>query len=217
MNRKLPTRPGAQNLEQTFFNAVEQHDADQIQGAETLYRQILKSQPEHIGCLHNLGVIAYKTGNIDQTIDLFKKALELAPDYAEALNNLGIILAVKDRLEEAAASFEGAVAVKPNYAMARNNLDFVRWKLGPVEDSGTCDAPTPGQEAPNKVPVWLGMRGDAARMRQQIRDRIAREQSGVPTFHDNDFLNWSTFMEKHLLTVSWSRKIGQGVKVYSTA
>jgi len=72
--------------------AVQHHTAGRLSQAETIYQQILRSDPNQPIALHLLGVIAHQTSKNDKAVDLITKALGLKPDYAEAHNNLGNVL-----------------------------------------------------------------------------------------------------------------------------
>ena len=51
---------------------------------------VLKSQPDHIGALGNLGVIYSRSGRTHEAIEVYRRALKLAPNDAPLLVNLGL-------------------------------------------------------------------------------------------------------------------------------
>jgi protein O-GlcNAc transferase len=105
--------------------ALSHHQAGRLAEAESLYRQILAIEPDHVDSLHYLGVLAGQLGRHDTAIDLIGRALRVAPDYAEAHFNLGNILAQANRLEQAAASYQRMLALKPASAEAHYSLGIV--------------------------------------------------------------------------------------------
>ena len=48
--------------------ALAHHRAGQLQQAEAIYRQILRSQPDHPDALHLLGVVALQAGRNDTAV-----------------------------------------------------------------------------------------------------------------------------------------------------
>jgi len=86
-------------LDLILQQAVSQHQAGQLAGAEQLYRQILQSYPGHIDANYNLGLIAARNGFHDAALQHFRPAYEAFPTggqfalaYANALLNCGYLL-----------------------------------------------------------------------------------------------------------------------------
>jgi tetratricopeptide (TPR) repeat protein len=71
------------SIEQALQQAVETHKAGKLQGAEALYRAILKAQPKHPDANHNLGVLAVSLNKTEAALPLFKIALEANPDQGQ--------------------------------------------------------------------------------------------------------------------------------------
>ena len=63
-------------IEQVLKQAVVAHKEGKLQEAESLYRLILKTQPEHSDANHNLGLIAVSVNKVDSALLLFKAALD---------------------------------------------------------------------------------------------------------------------------------------------
>jgi protein O-GlcNAc transferase len=109
-------------IQQAFDLAVRHHQAGRLQEAEKIYRQILTQQPEHVGAIQYLGVMAHQTGQSDLAVQLIRRAIAIQPNYLEAHINLGSILNDKGRYDEAIAALRQAVALDPKSADAHNNL-----------------------------------------------------------------------------------------------
>ena len=92
--KALPRSPSAeffagnQNLilPQALDMAVQHLMANRLSEAESIFRQILKKDPNLPDALHFLGVIAHQKGKGEIAIDLIRRALTIAPDYMEAHN-----------------------------------------------------------------------------------------------------------------------------------
>jgi predicted TPR repeat methyltransferase len=70
-------------IDQALLNAVEAHKAGKLQVAESLYRAILQTQPNHPDANHNLGVLAVSVNKSEAALPLFKIALEASPQQVQ--------------------------------------------------------------------------------------------------------------------------------------
>ena len=122
-------------IQQAFDLALQHHHSGRLQDAERLYQQILAQQPDHVGALHYLGVIAHQQGRNDVAIDLIGKAIGLNPKLVEAHNNLGLALKDIGQLEQAIASFHAALVLRPNYPSAIYNLGIALEAKGAKEEA----------------------------------------------------------------------------------
>ena len=111
--------------QQAIDLALQHHNAGRLSQAETIYQQILQTDPNQSVALQLLGVIAHQMGKNDLAVALITKALILKPDYAEAHSNLGLTLWALGKQEEAIASYQKAIALKPDYTEAHSNLGVV--------------------------------------------------------------------------------------------
>ena len=69
---------------------LDRHRAGDLDGAETLYRQVLQADPDHAAAWHLLGVLATHRGQPDQALDLIGRALARAPHEGAFHLNLGV-------------------------------------------------------------------------------------------------------------------------------
>ncbi|MGA3068558.1 MAG: tetratricopeptide repeat protein [Tepidisphaeraceae bacterium] len=109
-------------IQQTFVAALRHHQAGQLQEAERLYRQVLAWQPEHVGALNYLGVIADAVGKRDIAVELIRRAISIHPNYADAHGSLGVALHGKGQIDEAIVAFRRAIVLRPDFIEAHNNL-----------------------------------------------------------------------------------------------
>ena len=129
------SKPQTLTLQQALDLAVEHHTSGDLPRAESIYNQILQSDPNQPQALHLLGVIAFQGGDNERAIELIEKALSIHPDYAEAHSNLGNVLKKLGRIDEAIARYKRALALKPDYAEAYSNLGIALKELGQVEEA----------------------------------------------------------------------------------
>lgn len=110
------------DLQTLFDRATASHEAGRWHEAERDYRVILNADPNHPDALHQLGLLAYQTGNAAVAIDLVSRAAARAPDRGAFHNTLGGALLEVGRTEDALAAFERASRLMPDSIEVRNNL-----------------------------------------------------------------------------------------------
>ena len=107
---------------EAFKAAVALHRRGRVGEAEQTYLALLHLINDHVGALHNLGVIRLGQGRPDEAIDLLSRASGLDPDAAAIRNDLGMALALCQRYDEAIVQYDKALAIRPDFAGARGNL-----------------------------------------------------------------------------------------------
>ena len=113
--------------------ALEHHAAGRLPQAESIYQQILQTDPRQPVAWHLLGVIAHQEGKNDVAVDLITKSLAIKPDFAEAHSDLGNALKDLGRPAEAVASFRRALALRPDPAETHCNLGTAFAELGKLD------------------------------------------------------------------------------------
>jgi tetratricopeptide (TPR) repeat protein len=74
---------------------------------------------------NNLGLLAAREGQAEQSLGFFRKALQLNPNHPIALRNLGSAYRVLKRWDEAREAFLHALAIDPDDAEANYGLGMV--------------------------------------------------------------------------------------------
>jgi tetratricopeptide (TPR) repeat protein len=116
------------------------HQAGRLADAESIYKHILATYPDHSDSLHLLGVIFHQRGDHVAAIQQIDLALRGSPDNAVALNNRGNALHALKRYEEALASYDRALATQPDYADALCNRGAALHELKRYEEAlASCD------------------------------------------------------------------------------
>ena len=118
------------SLDTVLEHAESLHAQGNLADAETLYREILATQPNHARAIHNLGVIALRMGHAAGAEQLLRRAIVLEPDMAEAYSNLGLVLAGGGQADLARACFAQAVELRPDFADAWSNLAILEQSAG---------------------------------------------------------------------------------------
>lgn len=110
------------DIPQAMQRGVQQYQAGKLAEAESIFGQVLATQPNHPGALQALGVIAAQTGRFDEAVKLLRKSVQVQPSSAHAHYNLGNALRDAGRAGEAIGSFRDAIRLQPRFADAHHNL-----------------------------------------------------------------------------------------------
>jgi tetratricopeptide (TPR) repeat protein len=106
--------------------------------AETIFREILRTQASHFDALHLLGVIALQTNRAERAMPLIEQAIKLNPWVASVHCDLGMALQALHRHEEALASYDRAIALQPDIPETHNNRGNLLRVLRRHEEALAC-------------------------------------------------------------------------------
>jgi predicted TPR repeat methyltransferase len=106
-------------------SAWQHHQAGNLSAAETIYRQVLGTDPQHADAIYLLALVCHVQGRTAESSTLYEQYLRLRPDVAEVHNALGVAYAAQGRMTEAIACYRRAVQLKPDCAEAFNNLGYL--------------------------------------------------------------------------------------------
>ena len=76
---------------ETFALAVQNHQKNNLQVAENLYKETLKTNPNHVDAHNNLGIVFKELGELQKAVDCHQKAIQIQPEDAYAHYNLGLV------------------------------------------------------------------------------------------------------------------------------
>lgn len=93
-----------------------------LKAAKKTFQEALSRQPQHLGCLINLGWIAQREKNWGDAEAFLKRAQNIAPDNASVWLALGVVYLEQDRIDFALAAFSQVVALEPSNARAHRML-----------------------------------------------------------------------------------------------
>ncbi|MEW6585450.1 MAG: tetratricopeptide repeat protein [Nitrospirota bacterium] len=126
------------NIGRALQSAFEYFQAGDFEKAETLYKKILRIQPDNIDALHNLGILCYQRGDYDSAVRFVARVLQLNPDDVRANNNMGLALAGKGQHSEAVAFYRKATRLDPAFSTAYYNLGNSLKDGGNTNEAITC-------------------------------------------------------------------------------
>ena len=75
----------------TFELAVQNHQKNNLEVAENLYKKILEKDPNHFQSICFLGTLSIQIKNFERAKKLLNKAIGIQPNNANVNNNLGIV------------------------------------------------------------------------------------------------------------------------------
>ena len=117
-------------IKETFVSALQNQQKNNFQVAENLYKEILKTDPNHFGSIFYLGTLLVQTKRFELAKPLLHKATQINSNYAAAHNNLGAALKELGEYQSAINSCQKAIQINPNYADAYNNFGAALKELG---------------------------------------------------------------------------------------
>ena len=123
---------------ETFDLAVQNHQKNNLNVAENLYKKILMNNPDQFESIFGLGTLLGQTGRFNLAKPLLKKVIKIKPDYAIGHSNLGNIQRELAEYHEAIGCYEKAIKINPNYADAHYNLGLVFQELGEHQKAINC-------------------------------------------------------------------------------
>lgn len=115
--------------------ATTAHQAGNLVAAESLYKEVLKQEPEQADALHLLGLAAHQQGRSDEAEMLIGQAISRDAERAYFHNNLGEVRRASGNSAGAEACYREAVRIDPAYAQAHNNLGLALHDLGMYEEA----------------------------------------------------------------------------------
>lgn len=118
-----------------FQKALGLHLRGELAGAEAVYREVLRREPDNPDCQHLLGLALHQTGRSKDAEALLRKAVENQPGAAEFHNSLGAVLIALERSDEASAALESALKIEPGLSDAHYNLGYIDHSMGRLREA----------------------------------------------------------------------------------
>lgn len=109
-------------LDELFQRATSAFQRGDLKLAETLLRQILASDPNHVEALSKLGFLLAQAGQRAEALPFWRRAAAICLDGAPHRYNLAELLRQLGQIDEAEGEFRAAIALAPNWADAHFGL-----------------------------------------------------------------------------------------------
>ncbi len=109
--------------------AIALHQSGDLAGAQTLYEEMVRAQPEHADAINLLGALALQKADLRRAEELFARALSLDASNVGACSNHALALWRLGNLEAALAGYDRAIALKDDLGEAHFNRGQVLHQL----------------------------------------------------------------------------------------
>lgn len=113
-----PAQTGNESPEELFQRALFLHRKNQIVAAEKIYREILKSNPDHFDSLRLLGVACGQTKKLQEALRLLDRAVSLNESVPSLHYNIGNAQIDAGQFEKAVESFNRALNLQAKFPRA---------------------------------------------------------------------------------------------------
>ncbi|MFO0097798.1 MAG: tetratricopeptide repeat protein [Aphanizomenon sp.] len=129
----------AQNTVEQLFKQGETAEAVRNNSqAETIWREILRVEPNNGKAYNNLGNALRRQGKLAEALAAHQKALQINHNDAEAYVGIGNVLNAQGKPEEALASHKKAIQLNPKLAIAYNGLGNALYNQEKLEEAVTA-------------------------------------------------------------------------------
>ena len=125
----------AHALEGAMAAAVDRHRCGDFEAAESMYRQVLRSEPEQPDALHLMGLLAFQTDRLADSIYFFRRALAVRPMFANAWHSLAKALHLQGRADEASVAYRRAISLANDYVEAYCDYATLLAERGQVDEA----------------------------------------------------------------------------------
>jgi len=112
-------------IEETFALAVQNHKKNNLQVAENLYNETLKTNPNYVDAHNNLGIVLNELGEYQKAKSCYEKAIQINPNYVGVHNNLGVVFNELGEYKKAINSYQKELRLKPNSINAQANISSI--------------------------------------------------------------------------------------------
>jgi len=121
--------------EKRLIAAKQMHREGNVEAAESVYLDIIKSDPLHADTQHMLGIVCLDRGRLQDAEQYFRDAIARDDKQANFHSNLGIALTTQNRTEEAYECFQQALNLNPRHLAALSNAATALLSMGRIEEA----------------------------------------------------------------------------------
>ena len=179
--------------------------------AARLFKTILKSEPNNIDVLSQLGSTYVRSGDDEKALEVYKRIDQIDNMNFDALNNLGGIYRRLKKYEESIMVLERALATGANPNEIYYNMGHTYKLMGNYDDAADCFV-TVIEENPNDVLAYnhLGSiqaaRGEHTKALQSY-NRALQIDKNHPILHYNSALSYLSLGKKEEAKLSFENAL----------
>ncbi len=122
-------------IEVMLRRAIEDHQRGNIAGAETLYRKILRQEPDHADALHLSGLIAFQRNDFEGAKQLVEQAISSENPTALYFANLGRIEMARTDYTAAIAAWKSALSLTDETSDLNSDIAGAYLKAGKYKEA----------------------------------------------------------------------------------
>ena len=123
--------------EETFALAVQNHKKNNLQVAENLYNETLKTNPNHVDAHNNLGIVLNELGEHQKAMSCYEKAIQIQPNFVNAHNNLGAVYFELGEHQKAIGCYKKVIQIEPNnltsHWLSKNTFPIIYKNLKEID------------------------------------------------------------------------------------
>ena len=127
-------RKQTEDIKKLSEQAMQYHQSGNLHRAETIYRKILKEQPDNFDVLHMLGVVYAQLKNQEFAVKYLDKALKIKPDSAYAYYNLGNVFRDNGQFDKASSCYQKVMELHRNDEKIQDDLGVTIQDKGHLEE-----------------------------------------------------------------------------------
>lgn len=147
---------------------------------ESLWRDTLAKNPDSWMAHHNLGVVLFECGQLDEAMEQYQAAVALYPNGDAEQSDLGTAWLEMGNYPEAIQHLESAVAINPKLFQAQNSLGLAYSKTGDY-DRAVAHYREALQLDPNALGVLMNL-GSVLKRQGKLDDAIETYRVAVKRF-----------------------------------
>ena len=125
-------------LGELFTLAGECERSGKLQQANSLLGHMLATMPNQPDSLHLAGIVAFRLGEIERSLELMQKAIQFGVDTPLYLRNICEVYRSLGRLEEALETASRAVELSPSDPLCLHNLAIIHYERLEIDESIAC-------------------------------------------------------------------------------
>ncbi|MBD1217925.1 MAG: tetratricopeptide repeat protein [Aphanizomenon flos-aquae Clear-A1] len=168
----------AQNTVERLFKQGETAEAVRNNSqAETIWREILRVEPNNGKAYNNLGNALRRQGKLAEALAAHQKALQINHNDAEAYVGIGNVLNAQGKPEEALAYHKKAIQLNPKLAIAYNGLGNALSDQKKLEEAVT--AYQKAIELDPKFAYAYNNLGNALKDQKKLDEAVAAYQKAI--------------------------------------
>ncbi len=130
-----PVAPAAVNINALLDEALQLHEAGNVNAAVERYARVLQQEPENATALHFAGLSQYQAGQPSAALELMWRSVTIIDHEPEFFSNISAAAWTAGRYNEGRWAAERALALNAEHAGALNNLGFNLRSMNDIDGS----------------------------------------------------------------------------------